>query len=98
MRRMDCNLALKSCEFVLSFYELLAKMVVSYYFETRADRENLRGPGKIFPRPGRRMTLLFLSYNQFQKSWDRCHKTFEFQQTTISPAPCSMLCPISRRV
>jgi hypothetical protein len=52
---------IKSCEFVLSFYELLAKIVVSYYSETRADRENLRSPGKIFPRPGRCMTLLFLS-------------------------------------
>ena len=26
-------------------------------------------------------------YNQFQMSWDRCHKTFEFQQTSIYPPP-----------
>ena len=50
------------------------------------------------PRDGSMRNLLNKAYNQFQKSWDRCHKTFEFQQTTIPPAPCSMLCPIPRRV
>ena len=34
-----------------------------------------------------------LSDNQFQKSWDRCHKTFEFQQTTIPPPPVQCCVP-----
>jgi hypothetical protein len=35
----------------------------------------------------RKSPLVAQDYNQFQKSWDRCHKTFEFQQTTIPPRP-----------
>jgi hypothetical protein len=42
--------------------------LVSHYSETRADREKLRGPGQIFPRPGRCMTLLFLSLTQLDLS------------------------------
>jgi hypothetical protein len=42
--------------------------LVSHYSETSADRENLRGPGQIFPSPGRRITLLFLSLTQLDLS------------------------------
>ena len=42
----------------------------------------LANPNTRPPVIGRHM------YNLFQKSWDRCHKTFEFQQTTIPPVQC----------
>jgi hypothetical protein len=38
------------------------------------------------------------NYNQFQTFWDRCYKTALNFNKRQSPAPCSMLCPISRQV
>jgi hypothetical protein len=39
--------------------------------------------------------MLFIAFpkNQFQKFWDRCNKTFEFQQTTIPPPPVQCCVP-----
>jgi hypothetical protein len=37
-------------------------------------------------------------YNQFQMSWDRCHKDLKFEQTSFPNAPYSMLCTIFREI
>jgi hypothetical protein len=47
--------------------------------------EGLVGPDQTTTNSKR--CAYILCYNQFQKSWNRCHKTFEFQQTSIPPPP-----------
>jgi hypothetical protein len=44
-------------------------------------------------RPGPKVFTFPQAYNQFHMSWDRCHKTFEFQQTSISAAPVQCCVP-----